>query len=203
MLFRSRSRAILNRFLVYEVLQLPKFEPRFQGILAHSLESFETRRQVSVNLLRYAPSPLDPRFLGDYDFRMLGKPVDEGAVIASFDVYLATPRNDFQQPTRYVVSMLINTHQMDLRFYDRDFLRAWAELLIEPYQKRLKEEAYCGIYAVAGDTLAPRMDISRPKICAELRSSMRNLDAARFPDRFPPDRWLLPISYYPFEKNGD
>jgi hypothetical protein len=194
-----RSRAILNRFLVHEVLQLPRYEPRLQGVLVHSLESFETRRQTALNLMRFAGSDLEPRFLGDYDFRMLGRPVDEGAVIATFDVYLATPPGDFQQPTRYVVSFLVNTYQMDLRFYDKDFLRAWAGKFVEPYQNALREEAFCGVYSLAGDTLAPRFEATRPKRCAESRSLMRSLDAAKFADRFPPDRWLLPIAYYPMK----
>jgi hypothetical protein len=197
-----RTRAILNRFLVHEVMQLPTYEKHFQGILPYSLEHFESRRQLSLDLLRYAPNGerLEPQFLGDYDFRMLGRPVDEAAVVATFEVYLAPPLNELDQPTRYVVSMLINTHQLDLRFYDKDFLRAWSDKFIEPFQKELKLEAYCGVYSIAGNTLAPRLDLSRVKDCAPYRAEMRSLDATRFPDRFSPDRWLVPLAYYPMGK---
>ena len=192
-----RSRAIINRFVVHEVLQLPTVERRFQGVQVYSLESFETRKQAAVNLMRYAPKEVQPELLGDFDFRMLGRPIDEAAVIATFDVYLMPPLNDFAQPTRYVVTMLVNTHQLDLRFYDKDFLRPWAAKFVEPYQTELKQQAYCGVYSVAGETLAPRLDILRPRHCAEQRALMRSLDAARFPDRFAPDQWMLPLAYYP------
>jgi hypothetical protein len=195
-----RTRAILNRFVVHEVLQLPTIEPHLQGLLVYSLESFETRRQVSLNLMRYGPDNLKPEILGDYDFRMLGRPVDEAAVIATFEVYLTTPRNDFEQPTRYVITMLINTHQLDLRFYDKDFLRAWATKFVEPYQTDLKQEAYCGMYSIAGNTLAPRIGGLQPRRCAEARTEMRNTDATRFLDRFTPDRWMLPLAYYPMSE---
>ena len=195
-----RSRAILNRFLVHEVLQMPSVEPHLQGVLVYSLESFETRRQVGVNLMRYSSEELEPQLLGDYDFRMLGRPVDEAAVIATFEIYLTTPRNDFNQPTRYVVTMLVNTHQLDLRFYDKDFLRPWAAKFVEAYQPTLRTEAYCGLYSIAGQTLAPRMGSQQARRCAEVRTEMRNTDAAKFPDRFTPDRWLLPLGYYPLGK---
>lgn len=196
-----RTRAILNRFVVHEVLQLPSVERHFQGIQPYSLESFETRRQASLSLMRFAPTDdLRPELLGDYDFRMLGRPVDEAAVIATFEVYLMPPLNDQKQPTRYLVSMLVNTHQLDLRFYDKDFLRPWAEKLVEPFQNALRQEAFCGLYSIAGETLAPRLELSRPKRCAEQRSLMRSLDAVKFPDRFTPDRWLLPIGYFPMER---
>ncbi|MGZ3721148.1 MAG: hypothetical protein ACXWR1_22545, partial [Bdellovibrionota bacterium] len=197
-----RSRAILNRFLVHEVLQLPSIEPHFRGVQIYSTESFESRRQVSLNLMRYGSSDSQPQLLGDYDFRMLGRPVDEGAVIATFDVYLMPPANDFDQPTRYVVTMLINTHQMDLRFYDKDFLRTWANKMVEPYQEQLKHASYCGVYSIAGETLAGRLNLLKPRRCAEQRMMMRNTDAAKFPDRFPPDQWMLPIAYYPMGRPG-
>jgi hypothetical protein len=192
-----RSRAILNRFIVHEVLQMPTVEPHLQGLLVYSLETFETRRQVSLDLMRYGPDDLEPELLGDYDFRMLGRPVDEAAVLATFDVYLTTPRNNFDQPTRYVITMLVNTHQMDLRFYDKDFLRSWAAKFVEAYQPELKKEAFCGMYAIAGQTLASRMGHLLAHRCADVRTEMRNSDASKFPDRFPPDRWMLPLGYYP------
>lgn len=192
-----RTRAILNRFVVHEVLQIPTVEPRLQSMLVYSLESFETRRQVSLDLMRYGSEDLEPELLGDFDFRMLGRPVDEAAVIATFDVYLATPRNDSEQPTRYVVTMLVNTHQLDLHFYDKDFLKSWAAKFVEPYQLTLKQAAYCGMYSIAGNTLASRIGGLRPRRCAESRAEMRNSDSEKFLDRFPPDKWMVPLGYFP------
>lgn len=197
-----RSRAIVNRFLVHEVLQLPKVERRFQGVLVYSLESFETRRQMALHLLRYAGDNVIPRVLGDYAFRMLGQPVDEGAVLATFEVYLMPSAAEPSGPTRYVVTMLVNTHQLDLRYYEQDFLRAWATKFAEPFQSQLREEVYCGMYSIASDTLAPRLDLSRPKKCAETRSLMQTYDSQVFSDRFSPDHWLLPIAYYPMSQPG-
>lgn len=199
-----RTRAILNRFLVHEMLQLPSIERHFQGVLAYSLESFETRRQLSLHLMRFAPNDedLEPQLLGDYDFRMLGRPIDEAAVITTFEVFLMPPLNQLGQPTRYLVTMLVNTHQLDLRFYDKDFLRSWAAKLVEPFQDELRKDAYCGLYSVAGETLAPRLGLDQPRLCAGARNLMRSLDAAKFPDRFAPDRWLVPLAYYPFPKKN-
>lgn len=197
-----RSRAIINRFIVHEVLQLPTVEPRLQGVLAYSLESFETRRQLATSLLRYSfDENLEPRMLGDYDYRMLGRPIDEGAVIATFEVLLSTPREDFDQPTRYIVSMLMNTHQLDLRYYDKDFLRPWAREFAEPYQPTLKLAAFCGLYSIAGQSLAARIGGLHPRKCADLRAELRDSNASQFPDRFAPDRWMVPLAYLQMENS--
>lgn len=195
-----RTRAILNRFLVHELLQLPTIERHFQGVQVHALQSFETRRQLSAELLRYTGDEgLVPRVLGDLNFRMLSRPVDEAAVIATFDVYLMPPLNELDgSTTRYVVTMLVNTQQTDLRQYSQDFLRTWAERLADPKQLRLQDQASCGLYAIANDTLAPRFSLWRQQTCAAARAQMKALDAGRFQDRFPPERWVLPIGYYPF-----
>ncbi len=192
-----RSRAILNRFVVHEVLQLPTVERRFQGVLVYSLESFETKRQLATRLFQSTGQNLEPRVIGDFDFRMLGRPLDEAAVIASFEVYLMPPLNDFSQPTRYVVTMLVNAQQLDLRYYDKDFLRPWAAKLSEAFQASLKEEAPCGVYAIASETFAPRISLMRPKKCVQLRNELRgNGDPDQFKNRFAQDRWIVPLAYF-------
>ncbi len=192
--FELRQRAILNRFLVHEVLRLPSIEKRLQGVLVYSLENFATRRQLSQALL--ASANIVPKFYGDYDFRMLGRPVDEAAVIATFEVYLAATPAQPEAPSRYVVSLLVNTHQLDLREYDHDFLKAWGAQLAEPYQKKIQQEVYCGLYSIAGKTLAAQFEALRIRTCGDVRNSMLGLDAQRFADRFAPEKWMLPISYF-------
>lgn len=198
--FELRQRAILNRHLVHEILQLPSVEKRLQGILAYSLESFGTRRQLSQRLLGYAGESIVPKFYGDYDFRMLGKPVDEAAVIASFEVYLTPSPDEPEAPNRYVITLLINTHQLDLREYDQDFLKTWGASFAEPFQKKLLQEAFCGMYSIANKTLVPQFDPARPRHCAAARSDMLGADAQKFLDRFAPERWMVPIAYFAMDQ---
>lgn len=197
-----RTRAIVNRFIVHEVLQIPQTVQKFQSILVWSLESFDTRRQVSYHLFRYVGQDMVPLVLGDLDFRMTGMPVDEAAVIATFEVYLMPLFNEPLAPTRYVVTMLVNTHQLDLRFYDKDFMRDWATKLAEPFQEQLREEVFCGIFSVAGETLVPRLNQNRARHlkCGDLRMAMQVQKAERFPDRFAPLHWMLPVAYYPMAR---
>lgn len=199
-----RTRAIVNRFVVNEVLQVPKAqaETRFQAILVWSLESFDNRRQLSNYLFRYAGMEMAPLVLGDLDFRMLGEPIDEAAVIASFDVYLHPLYNEPRAPTRYVVTMLVNTHQLDMRYYDKDFLREWGARLAEPFQEQLREEVFCGLYSLASDTLVPRLEQNRARRlkCADKRALMRTKQSGRFADRFAPGIWMLPLAYYPMAR---
>jgi hypothetical protein len=196
-----RSRAILNRFLVHEVLQMPEFEKRFQGVMVYSLESFDTRKQLSYHLLRYGgDANLVPAVLGDFNFRMLGRPIDEAAVIATFEVYLMPLFNEPRAPTRYVVTMLVNTFQLDLRNYDKDFMREWATKMSEPFQEALRQEVYCGMYSIASETILPRLAANKQKRCQDARMKMQALFADKFLDRFTPATWMLPLAYYPMAR---
>jgi hypothetical protein len=200
-----RIRAILNRFLVHQALQIPEHEHRFQSILVYSLESFDTRRRLSQRLLRFSGNEsLVPAVYGDLDFRMLGRPVDEAAVLATFEVYLMPHHSEPLAPTRYVVSMLVNTHQIELQHYDKDFMREWAGKLAEPSQESLRLDVFCGMYSIASDTLLPRLDYNKQiKRCADRRVRMQAQDAGRFGDRFPALHWMLPLAYYPMNRPGD
>ncbi len=196
-----RTRAIINRFVVHEVLQLPSLEKRFQGILVYSLESFDTRKQMSYHLMRYGGSDnLVPTVLGDLDFRMLGRPVDEAAVIATFEVYLMPLYNEPKAPTRYVVTMLVNTHQLDLRHYDKDFMRDWSAVLAEPFQEELRSQVFCGMYSISSRTLIPRLSANRTKRCEGPRDRMQAKYSEKFRDRFPPNSWMLPLAYFPMAR---
>lgn len=193
-----RTRAILNRFVVHEVLQIPKTETKFQGLLVYSLESFDTRKQMSYHLMRYGgDEQLVPAVVGDLDFRMFGMPIDEAAVIATFEVYLMPRYNEPRAPTRYIVTMLVNTHQLDLRVYDKDFMREWGNKLAEPFQEALREQVFCGMYSIASQTLLPRLPRGRADRCAEARMRVQPKEGQSFGNRFPPDSWMLPLSYYP------
>jgi len=197
--FDLRHRAILNRFLVHEMLQLPEFENRFQAILVYSLESFDTRKQLSQHLLRYSgDEELFATMLGDLNFRMLGRPVDEAAVIATFEVYLMPRYDEPRAPTRYVISMLVNTHQLDLRHYDKDFVKEWSAKLVEPFQEVLRQDVYCGMYSIASETLLPKLDGRKKlKSCVGRRVRMQAKEADQFKDRFHPGASMLPLAYFP------
>jgi|GEM_PF-6790011 len=196
-----RSRAVINRFLVHEVLQLPETEKRFQGLLVYSLESFDSRKQMSYHLLRYGGNQnLVPAVLGDLNFRMLGRPIDEAAVIATFEVYLMPLYNEPLAPTRYVVTMLVNSFQLDLRYFDKDFMQAWGQKLAEPFQEALRQEVYCGMYSISSDTLLPRLAANRTKRCLGPRERMQAKYTEKFADRFDPASWMLPLAYYPMAR---
>ncbi len=197
-----RSRAIINRFIVHETLQIAKTENRFQSILVWSLESFDNRRQLSYHLFRYTGADMVPLVLGDLDFRMLGLPVDEAAVLATFDVYLMPLYNEPLSPTRYVVTMLVNTHQTDLRYFDKDFMNEWGKKLSEPFQEALREEVFCGLYTISSETLVSRLDQNRARRikCGDKRNLFQAKQAGKFSDRFDPGHWMLPLAYYPMAR---
>ncbi len=196
-----RTRAIINRFIVYEVLQLPEHEKRLQGLLVYSLESFDTRKQISYHLLRYGgDNNMVPAVVGDLDFRMLGRPIDEAAVIATFEVYLMPLYNEPRAPTRYIVTMLVNSYQLDLRQYDKDFMLDWGAKIAEPFQEELRQQVFCGLYSISSDTLWPRLAANRTKRCSEPRARMQAKYAEKFNDRFPANSWMLPLAYYPMAR---
>jgi hypothetical protein len=201
--YKIRQRAILNRFLVHEFLDIPRINRHLQGVLVHSLETFDSRKALSMRLVRYAGDSVVPSVVGDLDFRMLGEAVDEGAVLATFDVYLAPGAAPPEAPTRYVVTMLVNTLQLDLRYYDDEFLRIWGERLEEPFQVRLRNEVFCNLYSISSNTLLPKLPFSKEKPCSSLRSEMQTLHADKFEDRFGPEKWMLAVAYFPMALESD
>lgn len=193
--YELRTRSINNRFLVHEILQLPKVEPRLSSVMVHSLQAFDSRRPLSERLLRLADNDAVATTWGDLNFTMLGRPVDEAAVIATFDVFLnRNPEiKDQNVGERFVLSFLVNSQNADSLSYDAGFLRFWAGLFVEREQRRLREKALCALYSIAGDTLVPKLSDARASSCAMERARMQSLPKTR---QFGAEEWLLPIGYF-------
>lgn len=190
-----RERALYNRFLVNEVL-LAKWEhPRMNDLIVHSLEAYPTRRELSHRLARLSDPDVVPELYGDINFRMMGHPVDEAAVIATFDVRVHPNPQNPNDPTRYLVTYLVNTHQRDPVYYSKGFLKSWAAQMGEPNLRRLKEQVYCGLYAIAGPTLVTRLHASKVKPCTPTRLRYQQESYTVFKDRFQPEAWFLPIAF--------
>jgi hypothetical protein len=189
-----RERALFNRFLVNEIL-LTKFEhPRIQEVLVHSLEAYPTRRELSHRLARLSDPDVVPELYGDINFRMMGKPVDEAAVIATFDIRVA-PTEEETDPRRYFITFLVNTHQRDPLAYSKGFLRTWASRLGEPGLRTLREGVYCGLYSIAGPTLVDRLTKSKVKPCSPVRLKNQEGSTERYLERNDPEAWFLPIAF--------
>ena len=189
-----RERALYNRFLVNEIL-LTKFDhPRIRDVLVHSLEAYPTRRDLSYRLARLSDPDIVPQLVGDLNFRMMGKPVDEAAVLATFDIQVA-PTEEITEPRRYFVTFLVNTHQRDPLAYSKGFLRTWADRLGEPGLRTLREGVYCGIYSIAGQTLVDKLTLSKVKPCEPVRARNQALREASYLERNDPANWFLPIAF--------
>ena len=176
--FEMRNRAINNRYLVHELMLIPNVNPKVGRMLVHSLEAFDSRRTLSDRLLQYSDIDVAGATWGDLEFRMLQRPVDEAAVVATFDVFL--PKTEETPPTRYVISFLVNSYQDDPLYYDQKMLRAWGDLLSEKEQKALRGKVLCGVYGIASETLAPKLDYRKAKPCAAERVRLQNLSATKF-----------------------
>lgn len=190
--YELRTRAIHNRFLVHQITQIPKVDPRIAHVAVHSLEAFDSRRAVSDRLLRLADFDTVATTWGDLNFRMLGRPVDEAVTVAAFDVWLAKPEGKaLRHGDRFVVVFLVNSFQADALAYDTAFLKFWGQLFVEDQQKAFRERAACALYSIAGDTLAPKLAAIKADVCVKARAKMQ----ARA-TRYDAEDWLLPISYF-------
>lgn len=197
------ERRIYNRYLVYEMLAVKEFRPLFQRLMVHSLESFPARDVISRRLLEFTDRDLYANQIGDFDFRMLGRPVDEGAVLLTLDVEPVRTAAPANQERRFLATFLINTHQRDPQFYEKPFLREWTRLFSEPGRKGLREEAFCGLYSVAGSTLVAKMQPSKFGMCKAVRARAQSLDSQKFYDRFSGEAWLTPISFVQIVRNEE
>lgn len=193
--YELRTRAIHNRFLVHELLQIWKVDPRIAKISVHSLEAYESRRQLSLRLLQLAGQDLEAATWGDLNFRMFGRPVDEAAVLASFDIWLSADAsgNAGRLGERFVVNFLVNSYQADALVYDNGFMKYWANLFAERQQRGLREKALCATFSIANETLAPRLSSTKGKTCGVERS---RLQAAVKGGYVAPEDWLLPLGYF-------
>ena len=192
-------RRLYNRFLVGELSRIREHQPRIKNLYLHSLQMFNSRGAVSRKLLTYADQNIVAAQMGDLDFRMLGKAVDEGAILLTLDVHLNEQLMLPTDPPRYLITLLVNTHQLDELEYDTDFLKEWSKQLAIPGMEQLRKAVYCGLYTIAGSTLASKMQLGKLAYCRWQRAEMQNLHADQFLDRFPPERWLLPISFVQVE----
>lgn len=185
-----RVRAIYNRYLVREVLDTVKWDPRLREVMVHSAEAFPDRASLSRRLISLAGPEVVPTLVGDLDFRMMAKPVDEAAVLLTLDVRLGEGASREQ---RYLVTILANTHQLDPQFYEKGFQQAWAKKLANP--DLLRQETYCGIYSIASATLLDKLGYAKAKPCQEARAKVQALDAGRFHEANQAENWMLPISF--------
>lgn len=181
-----RVRSIYNRYLVKEVVGAASMDNRLDSIFVHSAEAYPNRQSLSRRLISLAGPDVVPMLVGDLDFRMMNKPVDEAAILLTIDVRL---KSGF----RYLSTLLVNTHQLDPQFYEQGFQRAWAKRLAEP--EALRRETYCGIYSIANPILLAKLGPSKAKPCQDMRETIQALDAVHYREANSPDNWMLPVSY--------
>ncbi|MGZ3695625.1 MAG: hypothetical protein ACXWQO_16055, partial [Bdellovibrionota bacterium] len=178
--------------LVNEILQLPKVDNRLLKVTVHSLEAFDSRRPLSQRLLTLADYDAVPANWGDLNFHMLGKPVDEAAVLAAFDVLILSPDQGKQKYERYLINFLVNVQKPDELGYEFGFLKYWAGLFAETEQKTLRQKAVCSLYSIAGETLAAKLASDKANLCALERNRHQVPQVA---EHIMPEEWLIPISY--------
>lgn len=181
-----RVRSIYNRYLVKEVLGAAKMDDRIDQILVHSAEAYPDRQRLSRRLVGLAGPNIVPTMVGDLDFRMMNKPVDEAAVLLTLDVRL-------RAGDRYLSTLLVNTHQLDPQFYEQSFQQAWAKKFAQP--ELLRRETYCGIHSIASPMLLAKLGPGKAKPCEDRRAAIQALDASRFKEANSPDNWMVPVSY--------
>jgi hypothetical protein len=192
-----RKRAIHNRFLVSEILRAKAQMPRIQNLLVHSLEAYPSRRDLMMRLVQLSHSDWRAKVVGDLDFRHLGEPIDESAVLATFTVELVADEKSKEKAAReYSFTVLVNTFQEDPKGYTEGMLRNWAQRLGEPERETLRWEAYCGLYSLASESFAPRLlDRLRFRFCRDRRREMQRQRKEEFQDRFNPTNWIVPLAY--------
>lgn len=193
--YELRVRSLYNRYLAFELLQTPKWNSKVREVLVHSLEAYPDRRALTYRLIKIGDQDLVPTMVGDLEFRMMSKPIDEAAILASFDVRLHPDREKGGPPERYLVTYLINSHQLDPQFYEKTFLKEWSRRLSDSGQSQLKKETFCGIYSIASPMLAPKLSGVKSAFCTQQRVKRQAAKADSFDDRFDPENWLVPITY--------
>ncbi len=176
-----RKRASYNRYLVYELLQVSY--PHVKEILVYSLEAFQSRRAISLRLLQMADPKILPVY-GDLNFKLLGRPVDEAAVVAIFQVQTGLMKEPF------LLTVLVAAPGMDMPFNREAFIKEWGMALEEQGQKALRKDIFCAFYAIGGETLVPKLGSGKFSACREKRELLRNPADFALKD---PRNWVLPI----------
>lgn len=192
-------RRLYNRFLAGELSKVKEFQPRIKNVYLHALQLFNNRGSISRKLLTYTDQEIVMPQVSDLNFRMLGKPVDEAAILLTLDVYLEETLLKPTDPSRYLVTLLVNTHQIDAMEYETGYLKEWAKQLASPGLEQLKQNVFCGLYTIASPSMASKMQLSKLAYCRWQRDEMQQLNADQFTHRFPPERWIMPIAFVPME----
>lgn len=193
----QRVRAVYNRYLVHEFLRLPTQNRSILEVRAHSLEVFRSKRSLAYRLLRFADDSYVPNMVGDFDFQMLGHPIDEASVLATFDITVRDLRDLGKKPSRFLVSFLVNTHQLDPQAYEKTFFTEWGNLLVEEERESLRKTVFCAPYSIASPVLAPKLNPAKFKPCAEARVRMQSKKGAAW-ELLDSRNWMLPIAYFLF-----
>lgn len=193
----QRVRAVYNRYLVHEFLRLPTQNRSILELRAHSLEVFKSKRSLAYRLLRFADDAYVPNMVGDFDFQMLGHPIDEAAILATFDITVRDFRDLGKKPSRFLVTFLVNTHQLDPQAYEKTFFSEWGNLLVEEDRVSLRKSVFCAPYSIASPILAPKLSSAKMKPCAEARVKMQSKKGAAW-ELLDSRNWMLPIAYFRF-----
>ncbi|MCO5141556.1 MAG: hypothetical protein M9962_00530 [Oligoflexia bacterium] len=191
---KMRERAVYNRYLVHEFINVALESDRISSIRVHSLEAFDLRRQASHALFRFVDTPtLLPAQAADLDFRMFGLPIDEGSVIATYDVHIASDPFRRIEPVRFIVSFLVNMQQIDTFAYQRHFRSYWARKLLEPGLDGLMNDAFCGFYSIASNSIVSRLQPSKVSKCSGRRTFIQNSRGVNIYANT--DYWMLPLGF--------
>lgn len=195
-----RARALYNRYLVHEFLQLPKQSRQILNLRAHSLETFQDRKSLSYRILRLIREEgYIPAVVGELDFQIWGKPIDEASVLATFDVTVRDSQDPKDLPAKYLVTFLINSHQLDAQAYESNFYKTWLKLLAEEGQETLRGQVICGGYSIASPFLAARLDPRTSRPCAERRSLLQTKSFFNY-EKGRPENWMIPVAYFKYGK---
>jgi len=195
-----RVRALYNRYLVYEFLQLQKQSRQILNMRAHSLEAFQDRKSLSYRILRLLKDETYfPAVVGELDFQTWGKPIDEASVLATFDIVVRDSQDPSDLPSRYLVTFLINSHQLDTQAYESHFHKAWVKLITEKEQKTLRGQVLCGGYSIASPFLAARLDPRTSRPCTERRALMQTKSFFNY-EKSNPEHWMIPVAYFKYGK---
>ncbi len=191
--YQLRARAIHNRFLAKLLTRAPEQQRGLRSVMVHSLESFSTRREISERLLRLNSEDMAATQVGDLDFRVHNKPVDEAAVIATYEIRVV-PNAEFPEaPNRYLLTVLIHSQESEAFTYDIGLLQAWGRPLVEPEQKQLKQSVFCGLYSIASSSLIWKFSASKMKHCPAFRTQMQRTVGVG--EQLDPSTWILPLSF--------
>ncbi len=193
------SRNIYNRYLVHEILEIPQKYPFFNRFMVQSFEVFAHKKEFTNRILQFA-GKVQPKIRSDLIFSTFGQEIDDGSVLLTLDIIPFFPGHDITPP-HYLLTVLINTHQLDPQLYEKNFLKDWASSLWTADRSELKKEAYCGFYAIAADSIMNQFSIAQKNACSDLRDLLHGNSRVPFAEHMSTHEWLLPLAYLELESN--